>query len=62
MEKEHKFSSLQSTLKECRDALLEPDIVSTLEHREEQRRYWQTTPLKEHVQKAMSKIKKVKRR
>jgi hypothetical protein len=62
MEKEHKFSSLQSTLKECRDALLEPDIVATLEQRKEQRRYWQTTPLKEHVQKAMSNLKKSKKR
>ena len=61
MDPEHQFSSLQSTLKECRDSLLNPDIVSDLAARKAQRRYWETTPLKEHVQKAMKILRRRKR-
>jgi len=61
MDPEHQFSSLQSTLEECRDSLHNPDIVSILEAKKAQRRYWETTPLKEHVSMAMRNLRNLRR-
>ena len=46
-------------LKDARDTLTDPDLEKTLVSRTKQRVYWETTPLKEHVDRRMKEMRRV---